>query len=66
MDWQPIQMWMRPLVSFRLRRPQTDRDLTVALATPDGDEVINCAVRGAVDDLNLATDAVPSEHPAGP
>ena len=49
----------------KLRRQQTGRGLTVALATPDGDELINCVVRGVVDDLNLATDAVPSQHPAG-
>ena len=34
----------------KLRRQQTGRGLTIALATLDGDEVINCAVRGAVDD----------------
>ena len=33
-----------------LRRQQTGRGLTIALATPDGYEVIICAVRGAVDD----------------
>jgi hypothetical protein len=49
----------------KLRRQQSGRGLTVALATPDGDELINCMVRGAVDDLNLTTDAVPSLHPAG-
>ena len=33
-----------------LRRQQTGRGLTIALATRDGDEAINCAIRGAVDD----------------
>ena len=37
----------------KLRRQQTGRGLTIALATLDGDEVINCAVRGAVDDRQL-------------
>ena len=34
----------------KLRRQQTGRGLTIALATRDGDEAINCAIRGAVDD----------------
>jgi hypothetical protein len=36
----------------KLLRQQTGRGLTVALAT-DGDEVINCVPRGAVDDRQL-------------
>jgi hypothetical protein len=34
----------------KLRRQQTGRGLTIALATRDGDEAINCAIRGAVGD----------------
>jgi hypothetical protein len=72
----PLDMQQMPLRTERrhreavernyteLRRQQSGRGLTIALATPDGDELINCVVCGAVDDLNLATDAVPSQHPA--
>ena len=38
---------------YRTAPPQTGRGPTIALATLDGDEVINCAVRGAVDDRQL-------------
>jgi hypothetical protein len=39
----------------KLLRQQTGRGLTIALATPDGDEVINCAVRDSWMTVNLAT-----------
>jgi hypothetical protein len=50
---------------------QTGRGLTIALATPDGDEAINCAVRGAVDDRHATvlpkcnTQAGPRSETAG-